>query len=661
MEDFSENKIINNIDNNQKKIEIKQRKRRHSLPLKSFKVTSPAESKILSIICDNIFEDVNIEQNNNLSMIDLGSKLNLKIITDNIYNNEGNINIGKEKKKINSSKTFETKDKNKDTIFDQEDDDLGVRGHKKSYIFSNILKLKMIKAPRLLEEQWKYEKILLDYNIIDFTSKYLFIFIIIFFLFIVTAEMCTTLIKLGDEESFDKIISFLLLGIQNKIDLYIKNPTNHNYFLIKNYIIFFMIITINLKNYPTFIKNIFVGKTHFFHSLVDSIKKLPKAKQRDELLSILNYLFLEEYKELYFRKDEKEKDESLEQIFIEQQLYFSSMSLDITSYDESTYKKIIDILLKFDLSYDNFFKYYQKIKDEDRPEYKLRIAQSIIRVAFSKEKSNYTKEKYYEYTFLKRVIDKDMEETSKKFGDDVKTLFRKEDLCDDVLKYCFFIFCNSMMIESFVKPVKKMLKSVGLNEDCPKPVDDPKKGRDITVEEYNTLFEEINKGLTENIPHVLRILLKLLYNSIKKYFTIQDDNYSPLYTALIFNFIISPRIQMLYSINPLHCNYIRSLNRLMRNTCFNFKFDKVDVLSKFNDSIESNNLKIKQFIKDKIISIKETDDEVKESLNNLFTEKYLIYPKFLFYVDSNLLCGTIHGGEEEIIHFHEIQSTNKKK
>ena len=472
--------------------------------------------------------------------------------------------------------------------------------------------------------------------------------------------MCTTLIKLGDEESFEKIISLLLFAIQNKIDLYQINPTNHNYFLIKNYIIFFMIITINLKSYPSFIKNIFVGKTQFFKSLVETIKKLPKAKQRDELLSILNYLFLEEYKDLYFRKDPKEKDENLENIFIEQQLFFSSMSLDISSYDEATYRKIIDILLKFDLSYDNFFKSNYKIKDEDKPEYKLRIAQSIIRVAFSKEKSNYTKEKYYEYTFLKRVIDKDMEETAQKFGDEYKTLFRKEDLCDDVIKYMFFIFGNSMMIESFVKPVKKMLKSVGLDEDCPK-LTEPKKGRDITVEEYNTLFDEINKGLTENIPHVIRILLKLLYNSIKKYFTIADNNFGPLYTALIFNFIISPRVQMLYSLNPLHCTFIRSLNRLMRNTCFNFKFDACDELSKFNDSIEFNNKKLKEFINDKIIAIKETDDEVKESLNNLFTEKYLIYPKFLFYVDSSLLCGTIHGGEDEIILYREIQSSNTNK
>ena len=142
--------------------------------------------------------------------------------------------------------------------------------------------------------------------------------------------MCATLTKLGDSDSFEKVNSLLIFSIKNKIDLYNKNPTHHNYFLIKNYIIFFMIITINLKNYPSFIKNIFIGKDKFFQSLVDTIKGLPKQKQRDELFSILNFLFLEEYKDLYFKKEEKEKDEELEQIFIDQQLFFSSMSVDIT-------------------------------------------------------------------------------------------------------------------------------------------------------------------------------------------------------------------------------------------------------------------------------------------------------------------------------------------
>ena len=474
--------------------------------------------------------------------------------------------------------------------------------------------------------------------------------------------MCTTLIKLGDEESFEKTLSLISYSIQNKVELYNKNPTQHNFFLIKNYLMFFMIITINLKRYPSFIMKIYKGQTNFFNNLVKLILNIQARSKRKELFSILNYLVLEEYKELYFRKDQPEKE--LEDIFINQQLFFSNMNLDISSYDEATYKKIIDILIKFNLSYDNFFKNNINIKDEDRPEYKLKIAQSIIRVAFSKEKSNYTKEKFFEYYFLKRVIDRDMEETFKKYGDEYKTLFRKEDLCDDIIKYMFFIFGNSMMIESFVKPVKKMLKSIGIYDDDSERNQNNSpgvtKGKDITVEQFDILFDEINKGLIDNIPHVLRILLKLLHESVNKIFKIEEDNYSPLYTALIFNFIISPRVQMLYSLNPLKISFLRSLNRLIRNTCFNFKFDEKDILAPFNNSIEKNNKKLQAFIKEKIISIT-SDDEVKNSLKDLFTEKYIIYPKFLFYVDSILLCGTFQGGEDEIINFQEIKETSGNK
>ena len=177
MKDLSENYISNNIDLQKSENKIffdnKQRKRRHSIPLKSFKVTSPAESKVLSIICDNIFEDVNIAQNNNnSSMIDLRSTINLTKLFEDRKSNEENLNIiNIQNENINNSKTFIPKDKDNDIIEDDEFNINRVRKHKKSYIFNNILKIKILKCPRLLEEQWIFEKILLDYNIIDFTSK----------------------------------------------------------------------------------------------------------------------------------------------------------------------------------------------------------------------------------------------------------------------------------------------------------------------------------------------------------------------------------------------------------------------------------------------------------------------------------------------------------
>jgi hypothetical protein len=161
--------------------------------------------------------------------------------------------------------------------------------------------------------------------------------------------------------------------------------------------------------------------------------------------------------------------------------------------------------------------------------------------------------------------------------------------------------------------------------------------------------------------------MKLVYVKAKEQFTIEDDNYSPLYTVLIFNFLISPRIQNIYKITS-NSNFFRSLNRLIRNTCYNFKFDVNDQLSSFNEAIETNNKQLKDFVEKSIMVIDLDDDNVKRSLSDLFTEKYLIYPKFVFYWDSQLICSSISGGADNIITYSEItkeqiHSTkeNKKK
>ena len=468
--------------------------------------------------------------------------------------------------------------------------------------------------------------------------------------------MCQIINSSKDKEKdFEKLLEYLLESVKEKIREHSEDPNFNRLMLIQNYIIFFMVLVLNLKNYSSLIKIIFKGELGFFNNLRDSIFDM-KTRKKNKLLSILSNIFLEEYKGVFFNKNDKE----LEDIFIDQQTKFSELcSETVTFYDDLTYKKMFQKLLKFDISYANFFTNNNKIKDDEKPSYKLCVAQSLIRVAFSKEKKKFYQEKgnFYEYDLLKRIIDKDMYETREKFGDEYKTLFRKEDLCDDVIKYMFFIFGNSMLIDCFVMPLKNMLSNIGITDELIEAKDPLPMKRDITTDEFNKLMGIIIDTLSKKIPDVLKILLKLLYESVMEHFTIEKDNYSPLYTSLIFNFLISPRIQMLYSINPLNCVFVRSLNRILRNTCFNSKFTEGDSLCPFNESMETNYQKLQKLIKDKIISIVINDD-IKNSLKDLFTEKYIIYPKFLFYWDSQLLCATIDGGVEQIISFEELKSTS---
>ena len=153
-------------------------------------------------------------------------------------------------------------------------------------------------------------------------------------------------------------------------------------------------------------------------------------------------------------------------------------------------------------------------------------------------------------------------------------------------------------------------------------------------------------------------MLKLLYESVLEHFTIEKDNYGPLYTTLIFNFVMSPRVQMIYNIGTPNSNFMRSLNRLLRNACFNFKFTEEDQLCEFNEIIEKNHLKMKNFIKENIIGINIQDSKVKSSLGDIFTEKYLIYPTFLFYLDCNIIFESTQGGIDEFIEYEDLKFKN---
>ena len=386
-------------------------------------------------------------------------------------------------------------------------------------------------------------------------------------------------------------------------------------------------------------KTIFKSQINFFHKLVDLLLTLKKKKQ---FFLIINHLFLEDYKQIFF--NQKKPDVELEEIFIEGQSYFGNIySEPPIHYEKETYIKLYSHLLKFDLDYNYFFEYHNnEIDVEEKPAYKIFIVQSLIRALFSKEKNKYTNEKYYEFNLIKKVIDKDMEETIEKYGDQYKTLFRKEDICDDFLKYMFFVFGNTMIIESFINPLKKILQGVQVD-------------RNINKDEFNNLVTEFITKLKKTIPEVLKILLKLLYESVRKHFTIEKDNYGPLYTTLIFNFIINPKIQFIYNINSSNNKFIRTLNRLLRNACFNFKFNEEDQLNIYNDIIEKNYLKIKNFIKENIIGINIEDNKVKSSLGDIFTEKFLICPKFLFYLDSNNLFQSSQKKAGDMIKYEELK------
>ena len=215
------------------------------------------------------------------------------------------------------------------------------------------------------------------------------------------------------------------------------------------------------------------------------------------------------------------------------------------------------------------------------------------------------------------------------------------------------MFGNTTMIEAFFNPLKKLMKKNGII--IKKSNDNKKKSKanekNITPKEFESLFDEMVDGFKKYLPYILRIILKIIYTSIRKYFTIEENNFRPLNTVLIFNFISSPRIQSIYSLNPSKYKYIRTLNRLLCNTCFNIPFNETDELYKYNQLVENNHQKLNLFFQKFIISINEEKEEEKMKIKNVFAEKFSLYPTFLFYWDSKFFYTSINEKMDKIIDF----------
>lgn len=440
------------------------------------------------------------------------------------------------------------------------------------------------------------------------------------------------------------------MKIKNAVEILEVKKSFGSLSVAQSFVIFFMLSPLNLQNNPEFITEIFQGDCDFFHKLTEIFLSLKVDLFRIELLEMIQNIFFNDYKDIFNKA-------GLIELFSDEMINFTSKFTSMKSnlYQTDVYVKMYQILKNFEISYENFFVNNSEIPPEERPTYKLKIAQSVIRVAFSHKKkisySNANEEGFddYQSIFLSKVVEKDISETRKKYCDDYKTLFRKEDLCDDTIKYIFFLFGNETLNESFLTNYNEFQSKL-----------EHSKRTDFTKEEFIELMEKMIKNLKEYLPMILKIVLKLVQINVLKYFTIEEDNYSPLYTLLFFNFIMTPRIQIVHGLDP-KSEILRKLNRIIRNCCYNTKFNATDPLNIFNDVIGDYYVKLKDLMKEFMDKDVKDEEHIKKYLKNFYIEDFIEYPMFLFFNDSKFLCDSIEGGVGAITYFESLAEMKKHK
>ena len=409
-----------------------------------------------------------------------------------------------------------------------------------------------------------------------------------------------------------------------------------------------MIISLYLKNNDKFNYYLVKEKLDYLACLISGIENLDDKGNNNEnkntFIKILYNLFSPEYThlELNLLLADDNNNNNSKNILIN---FYNSKKEEKENIDieEKKCQKIVEFLFDFDSK--EFLEFnIKKVMDIDERFYiQLDIVNNILLILFSKEKYKYLKDEneiFYEYEFLNKVILKNILATKKANGDRYKDLFRTENLTNDIIKYIFFIFGNQMLVECLVKPLNIILNITGINNEF-EIINEKGKSlnmeRDITKNEFNILFDKILEILNENIPYFFKIFLKMIYDNVLQNFTIEKDNYIPLGVVLIFNYIASPRIQKIFSIHPHKYTFIKSMNRLLCNTCFNIEFGAKDPLSIFNEDIKIYNNKLNQFFQNNVINIDVNDVQNKKYLKNLFSNMDIDYPSFLFKLNCDYL------------------------
>ena len=457
---------------------------------------------------------------------------------------------------------------------------------------------------------------------------------------------------LDDDFIIQRFLFLLFILLDNSLDNYIKDK--NTFLLLKNNLKYFLLILINLKDNEKFNYFFSKEKLDYLIMILTKIQKIKNKKDKQICNNILFNLFSQEY--IYLgsnlisiennKEKNKNKNSKSKKILID--FYLTQKTLEAKEAEKKLlktekYQKIIESLFNFDSENFLYFKKNSEIDYSLHFYHQIELVENIIFILFSKEKYNFLKSDnvYYEYEFLDKLIKKNISETKEMHGDKHRNLFRRDTISNDIIKYFFFIFGNSMIIESIIKPLNTILKIIGLNNEIENinfKRNSIKKERNITKDEFKILFEKIIEKLNENIPKILKIFLKMIYDNIIIFYpNLEKGDYTPISSLFFFSYVSNPRIQKMFDIYPEKCLFIKSVYKLIYNSSFNIKFNEGDNLFIFNDEIDIYYKKINEFYEKNVINIDMNNEDNKKYLQNLFNEIGVIYPEFIFYLSCDCI------------------------
>ena len=308
-------------------------------------------------------------------------------------------------------------------------------------------------------------------------------------------------------------------------------------------------------------------------------------------------------------------------------------------YQKYVYSEILGLFPSFNEPFNsnneefsNFMKNIMEMKMEDyiinlKKESSDIFCKSLIPLLLSEPNFDFI-------SFFRNIVNMHIEMIRKEYNNELTSLFRKDDVTNDLIKNLIFIFGNFTFIKSFYIVIPN--EYLATNEIV------------FELDNFEQFLITFLTKLTQSLPLIIKVLLNIIKDSIQK-INSGEENYNVVYTVLIFNFFISPIILELYGISLVKFRSLRQLTRILRNICFGKEFDINDKLSYFNKKIKIFNSFINEHFKKNVfgdIDIEKDKDNINKKINcilvnskntNLINgDKSVLLPSFCyqFYWES---------------------------
>ena len=391
--------------------------------------------------------------------------------------------------------------------------------------------------------------------------------------------------------NFSLISEKLCILLEGNLALYLKPSSNKKKVCdsIKILIIFMYIIIYNIEQSENII--LFFRMNYF--NLITIIKRginIFKEDKENIYLAhfIINICFDDLKKKIYAYKDKNLEDIYHNYIYSEILKIFPSFNEPINHKNENFTNFMKNIL---EMEIDD---YINNLKKENSSVF----CKNLIPLLLSTPNFDFI-------SFYTNIINKHIEIIRKEYNNELTSLFRKDDITNDLIKNLVFIFGNYSFIKSFYMILpKEYLSTDEINFD---------------LDAFEKFLNNFIIKLIQSLPFIIKVLLCLIKNCIYK-INPGEEYYNVVYTVLIFNFFISPAILELYGISIVKFRSLRQLTRILRNICFGKEFDSNDKLSYFNKKIKVFNLFINKHFNKYIfdeIDIEKDYIEINKRINTL--------------------------------------------